>query len=111
MAISVVKIMNNEPVSLSAAYYAFSALQEAIRAAMPEAGGITVKVEPSGSLKVEIVVGGLPSDSVQNQQQIMFKIANNIVAGYRLINATPGFENGKPTGRRAVIVLVDFSHG
>ncbi len=98
---------NNTPVTMQEAFYALSVCRDAIAAAMPEQGGVSIKLEPSGAMRVEIVVGGLPSEAVQNQQRIVFKIENNMIPGYTLAKPTVGFEHGKTAGKRAVFCLLD----
>lgn len=108
--------LNVQPVSLSAAFYAFTILQRTIEEVMPEASSVTIRVEPSGSIKAEIVARGTPIDApagatphpavaAANQQKIMFKVDNGMVPGYRLMHPVLGFENGNK-GRRTVTVVV-----
>ncbi|PZR79079.1 MAG: hypothetical protein DI537_41490 [Stutzerimonas stutzeri] len=103
---TVLKMTPNKPVTMQEAFYALSVAQEAIKTAMPEAGAVTIRLEPSGAMKVEITVGGLPSVGVENQQKIVFKIENQMVRGYRLLNPTVGFEHGR-AGHRIVTCLLD----
>jgi hypothetical protein len=110
MATLLKPVPNNKPVTMQEAFYAFSVAQRTIRDAMPEAASVTIRLEPSGAIKAEIIAGGLPAEAVQNQQKIVFKVENQMVPGYRLLHPTLGNEHGK-TGRRMVTALLDPGFG
>lgn len=105
--------MNNVPVSMAAAYYAMSVMQETVKTALPEtvggpSHGVSVRLEPQGALKVEIAVGGPASLSAQTQQSVLFLIEKNMIPGYQFTKPQIGFEHGK-CGRRTITALVCVS--
>ncbi len=102
--------MNNAPVSMAAAFYSISVMQEAVKNALPETSGgpshgVSVRVEPSGAFKVEIAVGGPASLGAQTQQSVLFMIEKNMIPGYKFTKPQIGFEHGK-CGRRTITALV-----
>jgi hypothetical protein len=108
MATAVARI--NTPVSLHEAFYALSVARDEIKRATtfnPDYPSVvSIRLEASGAMKAEIIVGGPPTTSVENQQRIAFVIENNMIPGCRLANPVPGFENGRSSGRRTVTALL-----
>lgn len=106
---TVLKMTEHPVASIREAFNTLSLLRDTV-AAMPEVGNVSIRMDHFGALRVEIVVGGLPTIAVENQQKIMFKIENNMIAGYPLVKPVTGFEHGT-SGKRTVTALIDTRFG
>lgn len=94
----------SDPVALSSAIATLLACRETMVVSLPEAGNISLTFEPTGRIKAEIVVGGAPSETIQSQTRILFRIENDMIPGVRLTHAAVRSE---VRGRRVVTAMLE----
>lgn len=91
----------NKPVTLQAAFYALSVMQDTVKESFPEARGVTVTLEASGAMRLTITTPSLADPS-----EIVFSLKRHLVPGYRFAHVT---QNRETTGGHVVTALVEIA--